>query len=356
MNAEIRIYPDKEMQAVDMAELMHASIPESGVLQGCALEFTNGNVTIQPGRLVIKGRLAVISAAGIVEPSELVTKDQTGYICAICNLSDQNEEYVKLQILPEQAYSDMVLAAQSYETGTHGDTFNAANGIALLELGTITMTPSGLVGPLTLTEAGTKPKNTKTFIESVKGFLQEKITALTTRATKLESIALMNSGEGSIYKHFNARAHSSSKFKLWNFTYPHATVAANSRSTITIPYSDYGWVGTYSGNSVRWSNSYKKEKKKYEQTKDANYYRTSIKTFDEYGYQFLTPIAIVSVIVGNASSGGKNANDCAPVAWRFTGASTADPNGSIKVDVRNFNTKEAAVISVQVRMLYVQTE
>lgn len=356
MNAEIRIYPDKEMYAVDMAELMHASIPESGVLQGCALEFTGGNVTIQPGRLVIKGRLAVVVTEGIIEPSELVESNTTGHVCAICNLSDQNEEYVKLQILPDSSYEAMLQTAQAYETGEHGDTFNAANGIALVELGTITMTPSGLIGPLTLTAAGEKPKNTKTFIEGVKEFLQEKITALTTKTTKLESVALMNSGEGSIYRHFNARAHSSSKFKLWNVTYPYKSIPANSKVTIEFPHSDYGWVGSYSGGSVKWTNGYQKEKERYVNTRDDNYYRTSIKTFDRYGYQFLEPIGIVSVIVSNASSGGKNANDCAPVSWRFNLSSATDSTGNIRVDVRNFNTREAAVVSVTVRMLYVQTE
>lgn len=353
MNAEIRIYPDKEMYAVDMAELMHAAIPESGVLQGCALEFNGGNVTIQPGRLVIKGRLAVIVTAGIIEPSELVTTNQTGHICAICNLSDQNEEYVKLQILPDQVYDDMILASQGYESGAHGDTFNAANGVAILELGTITMTSSGLVGPLTLTEAGEKPRNTKSFIEKVRAALQTTITSLSNKVTKLESVALMNSGEGSIYKHFNARAHSSDKFKLWNVTYHNVSIAANSKKTVTFQHSDYGW--TWNASTSKWENSYKKVKEKYTQTKDNNYYRTSIKTFDRYGYQFLEPIGIVSVLVTTATSGGKNTEDCAPTAWRFT-RPTSTTNGDIKVDIRNFNTKEAAVVNVTVRMLYVQTE
>ena len=341
MNAEIRIYPDKEMYAVDMAELMHAAIPESGVLQGCALEFNGGNVTIQPGRLVIKGRLAVIVTAGIIEPSELVNTNQTGHICAICNLSDQNEEYVKLQILPDQTYDDMVLATQGYETGAHGDTFNAANGVAILELGTITMTSSGLVGPLTLTEAGTAPKNIRTFVNAIKTALQSTITTLTTRVTKLASV------DKSINAYINGRAHTSSKFKLWNVDYPHASIAAGKSATITFKTSDYGLVGTWSNNKLTWSNSYKNTA--YKETKDGNGYRTSFKTFSAFGPQFLEPIAISGVIVRNAESGGKNADDCAVQGWRFTGE-------DIKITVRNFNTKEVAVISVLVRMLYVQTE
>ena len=356
MNAEIRIYPDKEMYAVDMAELMHASIPESGVLQGCALDFTGGNVTIQPGRLVIKGRLAVVVTEGIIEPSELVTSTVTGHVCAICNLADQNEEYVKLQILPNNAYEDLLSSARAYEAGDHGDTFNASNGIALLELGTITMTPSGLTGPLTLNEAGQKPKNIRTFIDGVKTALQNSITSLSSKITKLESVAFMNGGEGSIYKHFNARAHSSDKFKLWSMTYPNVTIAANSKKTVEFPHSDYGWASSVSGGSVKWSNSYKKVKKTYSTKRDENYYRTSIKTFDEYGYQFLTPIGIVSVQVSNGTTGGKNYDDCAPTSWRFQGNTTANPTGLVKVDIRNFNTKEAAVVNVSVRILYVQTE
>lgn len=339
MNAEIRIYPDKEMYAVDMAELMHASIPESGVLQGCALEFTGGNVTIQPGRLIIKGRLAVIVTAGIIESSELVASTTTGHICAICNLSDQNEEYVKLQILPDSSYEAMLRTAQAYETGEHGDTFNAANGIALLELGTITMTPSGLTGPMTLTSAGTAPKNIRTFIEGVRTALQNKITSLTTTVTKNRSIS------DSRYNFVNKRAHSSSKFKLWTVEIPQRTIAAGARATYTCS-SKYGVVLTWSNNKIVTTYQYKDTK--YTEKKDDNGYRTSIKTFDAFGPQFLTPIAISGIIVRNAATGGKNSKYCYPLAWRFT-------NEEVSVDVFN-SGKEAAVIRIWIRMLYVQTE
>lgn len=339
MNAEIRIYPDKEMYAVDMAELMHASIPESGVLQGCALEFTGGNVTIKPGRLVIKGRLAVVVAEGIVEPSELVESTVTGHICAVCNLSDQNEEYVQLQIIPQDSYESMVQLAHSYETGDHGDTFNTANGIALLELGTITMTPSGLTGPMTLTSAGTAPKNIRTFIEGIKTTLQDKITSLTSTVTKNRSIS------DSRYNYLSKRTHSSSKFKFWNVEIPQRTIASGARVTYTCS-SKYGAVLTWSNNKIVTTYQYKDTK--YTEKKDSNGYRTSIKTFDAFGPQFLTPIAISGIIVRNASTGGKNSNYCYPLAWRFT-------DEEVSVDVFN-SGKEAAVIRIFIRLLYVQTE
>lgn len=339
MNAEIRIYPDKEMYAVDMAELMHASIPESGVLQGCALDFTGGNVTIQPGRLVIKGRLAVVVTEGIIEPSELVTSTVTGHICAICNLADQNEEYVKLQILPQESYDSLVLSSQAYETGDHGDTFNVANGIALLELGTITMTPSGLTGQITLTEAGKKPKNIRTYIEKIRAALNSATTSLKETVTKNRSIS------DSRYSFLNKRAHSSSKFMRWAVEIPQRTLAAGAKATYECPIR-YGTELTWSSNRI--VTTYKYPNHSYKEVKDSNGYRTSIKTFKDYGPQFLTPIAVSAIMVRDAVTGGKNSKNCSILAWRFT-------DEEVRIDVVN-NGKDSAVIRVWVQMLYVQEE
>ena len=334
MNADIRIYPDKEMYAVDMAELMHASIPESGVLQGCALEFVGGNVTIQPGRLAIKGRLAVVLTEGIIEPSELVASNQVGHICAICNLSDQNEEYVKLQILPQNSYDAMVLSAQAYETGDHGDTFNVANGVALLDLGTITMTPSGLQGPLTLSDAGKGPKNVRTYVEEKESTLNTLIDNRYDKGTHRYNFL------------FNFR-HSSSKFRTWVVTLPQRTIAAGKRGTWDFDCT----YGVSLNNNLKPTYAYKD--KTYTETsvtdKMGGTWRTSFKTFSDYGPQFLVPIAVGGMSINNASSNGKNADSCCPVLWYVTSGKTG------KIAVVN-NGKEAAVVDISLRVLYVQTE
>lgn len=350
MNADIRIYPDKEMYAVDMAELMHASIPESGVLQGCELTFSGGNVNIKPGRLVIKGRLAVILTEGIIEPASTVSSTVTGHICAICNLSDQSQEYVKLQILPESTYNSMVSAAKAYETGSHGDTFNVSNGVALLELGTITMTASGLSGTLTLTAAGKAPKNIRTYVEGIRSALQKNIDAAKKVATDLKSTVDDHTKRfTALFNHFDMRAHDSSKFMLWNITYPHATVAAKARVTVTFDYVEYGTTITWANNKNTATRTYHSKNKTYDTPRNSFGYRTKIKDFDNYGPQYLKPISIAGLLVRDAASGGKNSKDCSVLGWRF------DDN-KLYVDLYNSNTKEAAIVQVLARVLYVQKE
>jgi hypothetical protein len=147
----------------------------------------------------------------------------------------------------------------------------------------------------------------------------------------------------------NKRAHSSTKFMRWNIAYPHVTIAANSETTVTMK-ARYGTTYTWSGNTRKESNNYKEVKKKYDSSKarDSFGYRQSIRSFDEYGTQYLTPIAIGGLLLRNSSSGGKGSQQCCVTGWRFT-------NDEIKVDVYNDN-KEAAVIDILVEMLYVQTE
>ena len=135
MNADIRIYPAAELSALDMAELMNAALLNDGILQGCGLSVSSNELSIASGRMVIKGRLAVVTAGAIERPEDVLSR-QTCHVCAICDLNADTP--FTIENLKQGDYDDLVSRASGYT----GDTFNVNNGVAFLELGTTVVDPS----------------------------------------------------------------------------------------------------------------------------------------------------------------------------------------------------------------------
>lgn len=135
MNADIRIYPAAELSALDMAELMNAALLNDGILQGCGLSVSSNELHIASGRMVIKGRLAVVTAGTIERPEDVLSR-QTCHVCAICDLNADTP--FTIENLKQGDYDELVSRASGYT----GDTFNVNNGVALLELGTTVVDPS----------------------------------------------------------------------------------------------------------------------------------------------------------------------------------------------------------------------
>lgn len=132
VSADIRIYPNKEMFSVDMAEIMDAAILKSGIIQGCAITLTAGSLNIADGRIVIKGRLGVVTGGAIAVPTLDTTTTCT--LVAVCDLSSATPFY--LALLKPADYTTLQSSADT--TGT----FNVSNGIAYVELGTAVVDPA----------------------------------------------------------------------------------------------------------------------------------------------------------------------------------------------------------------------
>lgn len=133
VSAEIRIFPDKEMLSVDMAEVLDAAMFKSGVIQGCGIHLSGGTLTMDSGRIIIKGRLGVVSAGAIPVPTLSTTSTCT--LVAVCDLqSGENPFYIAL--LSPDSYANLQASADS------GGTFNVSNGIAYVVLGTASVNPS----------------------------------------------------------------------------------------------------------------------------------------------------------------------------------------------------------------------
>lgn len=136
MNAEIVIFPAQEISALDMAELMDAALLRDGILQGCELSVDSDHeLQITSGRMIIKGRLAIVTAGQIDRPEGILTS-QTCYVTAICDLTGENP--FTIEMLKQGEHSDLVNRAADYTDAS----FNVNNGVAIFELGTTTVDPT----------------------------------------------------------------------------------------------------------------------------------------------------------------------------------------------------------------------
>lgn len=322
MNAEIRIFPAHKFEAVDMAELMNASLLRDGVIQGCELTIEQNELQIAAGRIFVHGRLAVVSAGQIERPTN-ISKTQTCYLCASCDLSA--EEPFTIALYTADQYNALLDRAKLYTT----DTFNVNDGVAVFKMADVTVDPSK--GVTNIARVSTwSAKNVRGMDPYTK------------------TVADNRSLSDSRYGYLKHRVYSSSKFFLWAFEIPQRTIAAGAKATFTAK-NRYGVELAWKNNKIE--TTYKYANKTYKSKTDANGYRVDegvFKTFDNFGPQFLKPIAIAGLIVRDATTGGKNSKNCAISAWRFTDTETS-------IDIVN-NGKETAVIRIHIRMLYAQTE
>lgn len=132
---DIRIFPNKEMTSVDMAEIMDAALPNTGVIQGCELHLVNGVFNIDSGRLVVGGRLGVVTGGTIPNPTTLTTTS-TCYLLAVCDLSNSETPfYFKLATVDE--LDQLGLSTEDVNT-----TFNINSGLRALFFGYCTVNPA----------------------------------------------------------------------------------------------------------------------------------------------------------------------------------------------------------------------
>ena len=322
MNAEIRIFPAHKLEAVDMAVLMDASLIRDGVVQGCELTIEQNELQIATGRLMIHGRMGVVTAGQIDRPTS-ISSTQTCYLCAVCDLSA--EEPFTIGIYTATEYNALLDRAKLYT----GDKFNANDGVAAFKMADVTVNPSKGVTAIT--------QNENWSAKNVRG-----LDPYSNIVNKNRSLS------DSRYGYLKHRVYAGSKFFHWAFEIPQRTIAAGARATFTSK-NRYGVELAWKNNKIE--TTYKYANKTYKNITDSNGYRVdpaAFKTFDNYGPQFLEPIAIAGIIVRDATTGGKNSKNCSILAWRFTDTETS-------VDIVN-NGKEAAVIRIHIRMLYAQTE
>lgn len=132
---DIRVFTNKELSSVDMAELMDTAIFNTGVIQGCNLTLENGIFTIGSGRLIVKGRLGVVTGGTIPNPTTL-TKKEKCWPLAVCDLSN-NERPFYFLIATENDLDRLGLSTEDEHP-----TFNIENGIEALTFGICDVDPA----------------------------------------------------------------------------------------------------------------------------------------------------------------------------------------------------------------------
>lgn len=136
---DIRVFPNKEMTSIDFAEMMDTAIFNTGVIQGCSVTELGGVLSISSGRLVVRGRLGVVTGGTIPTPTNLSTK-QNCWLMAICDLSNNENPFYFLLATADD------LDRLGLSTEDRHLTFNIDNGIEALTFGICEVDPAtGLV-------------------------------------------------------------------------------------------------------------------------------------------------------------------------------------------------------------------
>lgn len=139
LTTELRIFPDKELFAIDMAEILDTAVMFSGVIQGCGVTFNQvaGTLTVESGRILIRGRLGVITTSGDVAAPVLTgSANVTCYLVAACNLSTLSQPFT-VEIITPSTYEEYQQRKEST-----ADTFNTQDGFDFIVLGTVSVNPT----------------------------------------------------------------------------------------------------------------------------------------------------------------------------------------------------------------------
>ena len=143
MDGIAKIYPAKELKAVDMAELMKAALMFNGVLHGCQISISNNRLRMTPGRIVIFGRLAEFEPdAGesyLYFDVPAVSARTKFMICAISDLTNPSNSFY-ISLLNPSAYDSLVA-----EVGGEPDdeNYNIVGGKRFVRLGEVYYDASG---------------------------------------------------------------------------------------------------------------------------------------------------------------------------------------------------------------------
>ena len=188
---KMKIYPACKMRAVDMAEMIKSvtmfegvrrdgsrEVPvNGGILQGCQMAIPQATPTMirmSPGRILICGRLAEFTDEDdsgyiyLAPPS--VNQTTTCIIVAVCDLTSPDAENGTGPF-----YIRIVTGTSTLDTAanlTTDEMFNANNGLRYLRLGTVKVSPNGMLSELTINHKSSDIKNNKLYVDGLVESLQ----------------------------------------------------------------------------------------------------------------------------------------------------------------------------------------
>lgn len=163
---DIRIFQNKELLAVDMAEILDGYFPQKGVLQGCTVHEINGVLSIDAGRIMVRGRLGVVTAGTIPVPT--LAQQETCWLIAVCDLNNPSNPFY-FELAPQSEMQQLGLTG-----GTPDPDFNVLSKVDAAILGYCTVNPAtGLVSDWHTMEQGIAKKGNDVYTELRKDFLKD---------------------------------------------------------------------------------------------------------------------------------------------------------------------------------------
>lgn len=351
VTAEIRVFPGKEMKAVDMAEALEgAFISDYCILQGCAVSLNGGKLSITSGSITIKGRVAAVTGGEIDEYPEVSTTSDLKLL-AVCDLTADTPFYIRL--FSQSEYESLVARRDSTSD------FNSGNGVELMQLGTATFNPA--TNQITRwtpnSDAVIKRQNKDAFATlsntvssndtAVRNLITTNVNTINSNATASHNLLTQKINAWATY--LRNRTSSADRFAVITFTVPSFTIGAGARVGCTFPAirgTTFRATGTNARTETRpsWTT--------FTQTYTTLSDGTQIPLNIDSAEVRYVAIGIGQVLASNAAyqSKGKNATNCVIAGWALYGA---DYDRRCAVYVKNTGSAEA-IIDLTVTITFVR--
>jgi hypothetical protein len=362
VTAEIKVFPGKEMKALDMAEALEgAFIAHQCILQGCEVSLRNGKLNVTSGSVIIKGRVATVTGGEIDEyPS--VSSTSSLLLLAVCDLAADTPFYIRL--FSPSEYETLVARRDSISD------FNGGNGVWFSNWGTATYNPATrqVTRWAPSPDVDIRLQNRQNYERlwnrvtendsSVRNLITNNVTALNNKISNNVSTINKNANASHtlLTQKINAwstylqkREFSSSKFVQEVFTVPSFTIAAGARVACTFP-AIRGTTFTATGTNSRTES--KKAWTEFTQTYTTLSDGTKVPlNVDDAAVRYVA-VGIAQAFLSNAAyqSKGKNANNCVVAGWGLSGLNY-DRRGVIYL--RNIGSAEA-IVDLTVAIMFVR--
>lgn len=342
VTAEIKIFPGKEMRAVEMAEVLDAcTIANGGIIQGCAITYNQQAQTLSmaSGYIMILGRLAAITG-GEIDQFPTLSAESNCRLMAVCDLKADTPFYVRL--LSEAEFNAL---AQSASTVSE---FNASDGIAYITLGTAKVNPAtNKITAWTPSAAGSAPIRDAETIAKLEESIDTRFSEVNDSASASHTLLTQKINAWTTY--LQKRATASSRFARIEFVVPSFTIGAGARVGCSFPAirgTTFAATGTNSRTEARpaWT--------EFTQTYTTLSDGTNIPlNVDDAAVRY-EAIGISTVLATNAAyqNKGKNATSCVIGGWGLFGTNY---DRRCTIYVKNVGSAEA-VIDLSVTLVFVR--
>lgn len=342
LNAEMKIYPGKEMLALDMAEVLETSVINSGIIQGCNVTLSGGALTLAPGRILIRGRLGYFSGGQI--PTTGINASGAYKLLAVCDLAAQEGSMFYVDFFSTATGGDYdTLVNRVNQQNGH---FNSIEGAAFVELGTATI--DSATGNVTAwTPSNVDVKRDAAAYAAIQQSITDNVAQINQTAAAQHTLLTQKINAWATY--LQNRTFASARFGTVRFTVPSFTIPAGGRvdcNFAAIRGTTFRATGT--NTRVETRPSWVDFTQTYTTLSDGTKVPLNV---DNADVRWIA-IGFTSILLVNAAynNKGKNASQCDVAAFGMSGGDYAR---RASVYVRNRGTTEA-IIDLVCELIFVR--